>query len=127
MAIIKLTTCDNVIEAHSIKNILENENIECFLTNEIITTLIPAYNGLLGAGIQIMIDEVDIEIALELISEPVKEKPVSCPNCKSLNISYGFAKRSGLKILGVVILLLITLPFGFIKKKYYCKDCKSEF
>lgn len=127
MAIIRLTTCENVIEANFIKNKLENENIECFLTNEITTTLIPAYNGILGAGIQIMIDEKDIEKALKLINKSNAEIPILCPNCNSLNITYGFGNRKGLKLLGVAMSLIVSIPFGSIKKGYFCYDCKSEF
>lgn len=67
MSIIKLTTCNNVIEANMIKNLLENEDIQCFLTNENFSTLLPINNSLLGSGIRIMINEEDFEKAKQVI------------------------------------------------------------
>ena len=88
MSIIRLTTCSNIIEANFIKNNLENEGIDCFLTNEIFSTLLPAYNGILSAGIQIMVEKKDFEKALKLISQPATESAIQCPVCKSTNISF---------------------------------------
>ncbi len=126
MAIINLTTCYNLIDASFIKNNLENEGVECFLTNEITSTLVPFYNGMMNAGIQIMINEEDYEKASLLINKPL-ENPVICPNCNSTNIKFGFGKKKGLKILGVFLSVLVEIPFGNIKRNYYCKDCKTEF
>ena len=127
MTIVRLTTCDNSIDANFIKNNLENEGIECFLTNEISSTLVPVYNGMMNAGIQIMINEDDLEKASKLIEQPAIENPIVCPNCNSQNIKFGFGNRKGLKILGVILSLLVTIPFGTIKRNYYCIDCKTEF
>ena len=127
MSIIRLTICDSVIEANFLKNNLENEGIECFLTNEISSTLVPVYNGMMNAGIQVMINEEDLEKASKLIEQPDIEKPLVCPNCNSSNIKFGFGNRKGWKVLGVVLSLLVAIPFGNIKRYYYCKDCKTEF
>lgn len=51
MNTIRLTTCNDSFEANLIKDKLENEGIECFLTNENFTSLFPIYNGILGSGI----------------------------------------------------------------------------
>jgi len=127
MAIIRLTTCNSIIEAYFLKNSLENENIDCFLTNENFTTLVPIYNGMLGAGIQLMIDEKDYVKSSELIHKPAANDRILCPNCNSTNISFGFGSKKGLKTLGVVMSLITLVPFGNIKRYYYCKDCKCEF
>jgi len=127
MSIIRLTICDSVIEANFLKNNLENEGIECFLTNEISSTLVPVYNGMMNAGIQVMINEEDLEKASKLIEHPDVIKPLVCPNCNSSNIKFGFGKRKGWKVLGVILSLLVAIPFGNIKRYYYCKDCKAEF
>lgn len=127
MAIIRLTTCDNLIEANFIKNNLENENIECFLTNEISSTLLPGYNGMLNAGVQIMIDEKDFDKASILIPQADSEKQIICPGCNSTNVSYSLGDRKGLKVLSVIFSLFASTPFANIKRKYYCKDCKTGF
>ena len=127
MAIIRLTTCDSIIEAYFLKNSLENENIDCFLTNENFTTLFPIYNGMLGAGIQLMIDEKDYDKSAKLILQPTASNGLVCPTCHSTNVSFGFGSKKGLKMLGVVMSLITLVPFGNIKRYYYCKDCKCEF
>lgn len=106
---------------------LDNENIECFLTNENFTTLVPFYNGMLGAGIQIMIDEKDYDASYKLINKPNSVDQLICPNCKSTNISFGFGNKKGLKVLGVLLSLLVFVPFGNIKRYNHCNDCKSDF
>jgi len=44
-------TIDSLAEAHMIKGRLLNEGIDCFLTNENITNLMPHYNNMLGSGV----------------------------------------------------------------------------
>jgi hypothetical protein len=127
MPTIKLTTCDNAIEANFIKNNLENEGIECFLTNEISSTLLPGFTGMLNAGVHIMINEEDFEKASALIKKPDSKKQITCPGCNSTNVSYSLGERKGLKILAVIFSLFAATPFGNIKRKYYCKDCRTEF
>jgi hypothetical protein len=127
MAIVRLTTCDNTIEANFLKNNLENENIECFLTNELSSTLLPGYNNMLNGGIQVMIDEKDLEKASLLIAQTKDEGELKCPNCDSTNISFGFGNRKILKYLLVFFSLFAFIPFGNIRGKRYCKDCKTEF
>jgi len=127
MNIIRLTTCNSIIEANFIKNKLENEEIDCFLTNEISATLIPAYNGMLGAGIQVMIDEKDFENAEKIISQPALEKSLKCPNCESTNISFGMGQSKFKKYLLIALSLLIVIPLGNLKGNYQCKDCKHNF
>jgi hypothetical protein len=127
MAIIRFTTCDNVIEANFIKNDLENEDIECFLTNEISSTLLPGYSGILNAGVQIMIAEKDFDKAFEPIDKSDSENQINCPSCNSINISFGFGESKIKKYFMVVLSLFSFTPMGNLKGHYYCKDCKVEF
>jgi len=120
-------TCNNIIEANMIKDILENEEIKCFSTNENFTNLMPGYNGMLGAGIQIMIDENDRDKALKLIVSQDNSNDIKCPNCNSDNITYGIGTKRFKKILIVLLSVLNAIPFNNIKNTYYCKDCKTEF
>lgn len=68
---VKLMVCDSVIEAHQILNRLQNEGIECFLTNERITTLMPYLSSPLASGVNIMVSEDDVEKAQEILKEDV--------------------------------------------------------
>jgi hypothetical protein len=69
---IRLTTCDNLPEAYSIKNRLNNEGIDSFLSNENFTSLMPNYYNLLGSGIQIVVLESDLEKSRELIKDKLE-------------------------------------------------------
>jgi transcription elongation factor Elf1 len=129
MAVIRLTTCNNIIEANMLKDMLENEGINCFLTNENFTTLLPAYNGMFGAGIQIMIDEANKDKAQKIIDE-IQTRPdneIKCPTCGSSNVGFGLGEKKFKKILIVIISLLNFMPFNNLKNTYYCKACKTEF
>ncbi len=127
MSIISLTTCGNIIEANMAKNILENEGIECFLTNENFTTLMPHYNNMLGAGIQIMIDEKDYEKANLLIANQSDLKNPRCPICNSNDVSFGLGMNRFKKIAVVFFSLLSFIPFNNIRNTYYCNNCKADF
>jgi hypothetical protein len=69
MQIIRLKSCSNAFEAKMLKDILDNEGIECFLTNENFTSVFPVFNGMYGTGIQLMIKEEDYEKASKLIEQ----------------------------------------------------------
>ena len=62
----RLITCDTITEAYFIKNKLNNEGIECFLTNQNFTSLLPNYYNLFEAGVQVVVMESDYERSREL-------------------------------------------------------------
>jgi len=127
MSIIRLTTCNNIIEANMVKHMLENEEIECFLTNNNFTTLMPGFNGILGAGIQIMIEEKDLEKANALLSIEANPEIIKCPNCNSENISFGLGENRIKKVFFAILSIFISTPMGNIRSTYYCKNCKQDF
>lgn len=122
-----LTTCNNSFEANLIKGKLENNGIRCFLTNEHFSELMPHYNGLMGAGVQVMIDENDLEKAQALISPKLKSEGVVCPTCNSSNVKFGLGSNKIKKIFVILISLLTWIPFGNIRNNYFCRECKTEF
>lgn len=127
MTTILLTTCNSSFEANLMKGILETNGIRCFLTNENFSNLMPHYNGMMGAGIQIMIDENDREKAIELILPPSKDIATLCPNCNSSDVQFGLGINKIKKMFIVLISLLNGIPFGNIRNIYYCRNCKTEF
>lgn len=127
MAIIRLTTCTSAIEANLLKNLLENEGIECFLTNENFSTLMPGYTGMLGSGVQIMIDENDKEKSLEIIGQKQNKDVIKCPKCGSENIGFSLGENKMKKIFLVILSIFLFIPFNNIKSTFYCKDCKNVF
>ncbi len=125
----RLTTVSNSIEATLLQHTLEMEGIDSFITNEQISTMLPHLYGMLGHGIQIMVKETDYEKAKKiLIDKQNKSKIGNCPNCGSLNIGFGMKgkKRLGERLL-ILLSLIVAVPMGNIKNKYYCKDCREDF
>ncbi|MDT3739852.1 MAG: DUF2007 domain-containing protein [Candidatus Kapabacteria bacterium] len=127
MDTIILTTCNNAVEAYLIKGMLENNGIKCFLTNENISSLIPHYNGIMDAGVQIIINKSDIEQVNELLLSQTKESEIVCPCCGSLNVSFGLGTNKIKKFFVILISLLAWIPFGNLRNSYYCNECKAEF
>ena len=125
MSVIRLTTCENAIEANLMKGNLENEGIKSFITNENFSALMPNYNNILGAGVQIMIEESDYQKAVEIIG--INQKELICPNCHSKNITYRLGEKRMKKIVVVLISLFLWIPFNNINRNYYCKDCETTF
>lgn len=128
MRLINLRTVDNSYQAMFIKNILTNEGIECIVTNENFTALMPHLNGLLGSGIQILVDKDNFERATQLLEKEDNRDVQVCPNCSSTNIKYGLGtKHRSKKLVALFIALIIGSTMRHIQQTYYCKDCKTEF
>ena len=125
---IRLITCDSITEAYFIKNRLNNEGIECFLTNQNFTNLLPNYYNLIGSGIQVVVMENDYERSRELVKDKLEPENVEkvCPFCGSTDIKMGFGKHKILKIFNVLLAILMSIPIGNIRVRYYCKTCKEE-
>ena len=123
-----LITCDNITDAYFIKNKLNNEGIDCFLTNQNFTSLLPNYYNLFGAGVQVVVMESDYLRSRELVKDKLEPENVEkvCPYCGSTDISIGFGKHKILKIFNVLLAILIAIPIGNIRVRYYCKTCKEE-
>ncbi|TLX76548.1 DUF2007 domain-containing protein [Labilibacter sediminis] len=124
---VKLITCNTSQEANIIKGRLSNEGIYAIITNENFTDLMPHFNGIMGAGVQILVNEDDYERAYELIQPEDNSKPITCPYCHSKNIKFGLGSRKKHIIFQVILSLLVAIPFGNIKATYYCKDCNNDF
>ncbi len=126
MKTIRLLACDNLTEAYLIKARLNNAGIECFLTNQNFTNLMPIYNNMLGSGIQVVINENDLTAARELLKDKLNPERIDllCPNCDSSNVI--IEKYKGSKILNLLISVFTSIPIGNLKPTYYCKDCKTE-
>ncbi len=121
-------TSNSLTEAYIIKGRLLNEGIECFLTNENFTTLMPLFNNMMGSGIQIIINEKDIEKARIILKDKIEpnNNDLICPNCGSKNIGLGLGKRKAFKIFNIILALFLFFPLGNLKPRFYCKDCKTE-
>ena len=126
MAIICLRTCNDIFEANIIKTRLIDGGVSCFLTNENFTNLYPGFNGMMGAGVQIMIDEQDMEKAIEIL-EPQAKNLVQCPHCQSQEVALGLGSNRFRKFIIIALSLISWIPFNNIKLTYHCKNCSTEF
>ena len=125
---IRLITCDIITDAYFIKNKLNNEGIECFLTNQNFTNLLPNYYNLFGAGVQVFVMESDFERSRELVKDKLEPENVEkvCPFCGSKDLRIGLGKNKILKIFNILLAILIAIPIGNVRVRYYCKTCKEE-
>ena len=111
MKIVVVKTFDNSFEAYLIKGKLESEGIECFLTNENLTTLIPNFTNMLDMGIGLMVREEDYQKALDIINDQKTEKVADnvCPNCNSKNIRRKYGKLNIPKWMDIIKLKIYNL------------------
>lgn len=128
MKTILLKTYENSFEANLLKTRLENEDIDCFLTNENTANLLPHHFIDSNSGIQIFIDENDRDKALVILKKVDDKDPqiVSCPQCGSMDISNSLGKNKIKK----VFQLFFALFAGTMKNShffYLCKNCNTEF
>ncbi|HPF00546.1 MAG: DUF2007 domain-containing protein [Bacteroidales bacterium] len=127
MSVIRIKTCSDSFEANIIMGKLKQAGIECFLTNEKFSTLMPHYTGVMDAGVQVIIDEKDQTAALEILNETESEKVIACPHCKSLNVASGPGRKWAGKYMLLFLSILFFFPFGNRKPRFYCRDCGREF
>lgn len=125
MACFHVTTCNNLIDAHMIKHMLENENIPCFLHNEQTANLIPG--NVYQVGIKVMVHEQNAEKALRLLNQYDEKKALVCPCCSSANVMVDFGSNWFVKIIYIFISVILALPSGKLKSRYTCKNCGSYF
>ena len=125
MKTVILTSCNNSVEATLIQGNLANEGIESFLSNENYTSLYPNMNGAMGNGIQVFVNENDVEKALQIIKPD--DNSIHCSTCNSTNVTQQSGKNM-LKVVGIMILSLFSSSaFGTAKTKYHNNNCGNDF
>jgi len=117
-----VTTCKNSIEAHLVKNKLENEGIKSYLINQNFSDLLPNFYGLLGSGVRVVVSEEDFEQANHLINQ---KGEIVCPSCGSNDIDETIGTKNG-KIIAFIFLLFGHL-IGNLLGNYKCWNCGNEF
>ena len=125
---IRLITCDTITDAYYVKNKLNNEGIDCFLTNQNFTSLLPNYYNLFGSGVQVFVMERNFEKSKELVKDKLEPELVDkvCPYCGSTDIKMGLGKHRILKLFNILLAIIIAIPIGNLRVRYYCKTCKEE-
>lgn len=120
------------IEANIILTKLHANGIDCFLTNEHISTLLWHLSFAHG-GLNLMMDLNEFEKAnflLQSESTPIEEldsEEYRCPNCKSNNIKYGSQSKTRINWIQLLVSILVVGPAPFISKAYHCFNCGNNF
>ncbi|HAH23819.1 MAG TPA: hypothetical protein DCL77_08690 [Prolixibacteraceae bacterium] len=140
--IVVYETFSDPINAHIVKGLLNSYGIECYLSDELMSTLNIAYCAAIG-GVKLHVFEKDIDRIQVILKsqnrEPElsqsiesKDTEINCPNCHSANVSHGgslkkkFGIRFALLFSLISVLALIFYPFP-LRKTYHCFDCDHEF
>lgn len=134
MSLITLKTFDNSFEAHLLKTKLESQDIRVFLFDENLVSINPLYNVTLG-GIKLKVDESQWNKAEEILTVLSANKLtnednqiISCPECKSEDIMYGFKSMGGTKGVFSAILSFLFMVFPiYFKTVHKCNFCGTEF
>lgn len=126
MPTVRLTTCNDPIEANFMRTKLEDSGISCFLTNENSSTLLPHHNNMMNAGVQVMVSDENYEAARQLLELDVKDT-VCCPKCGSEDLKMSLGDHKLRKVGAILMSLLSATPMASIKSVYMCKACQTQF
>jgi len=123
-------------EADVARTILESEGIECFIENENTIKANWLWSNAIG-GVRILVAQPHAEEARALLDvrvpgEPPELQPdqayeeddgTACPKCGSQDLNYRrFSKRAV-----ALTILLLGLPFPFLRRRYRCNKCGEEW
>lgn len=127
MSLVKLTTCNTSFDANLIKAHLESEEIPCYIYNEILNSVMPYFNTMTEGSIQVMIDEENLEQAINIMEQineslPEEEEVVSCPKCSSKDTSLIFKQKGLLRL----FILLFNSKYDDYDN-YRCLTCNTKF
>ncbi len=131
--------------AHIEQQRLEDAGINCFIADELITTVNPFYNTAVG-GIKLKVFQRDIETcegilgvneadAIERMAELTPDQSVPnaiCPNCGSDNTRYGNATEKPHSWYGILFAVIMSsiavgvMPM-FSRKAWHCFNCSKDF
>ena len=134
MELITLKAFDTAIEAHILKNKLEDEGIVCYIFDENIVTLNPLLNFAVG-GVKLKIPKQDASKAKEILTEmdlvpytDDEDNIIKCPNCGSQSFYSDYKSMKNPKgfFAWFASFLLGIFPI-YAKSVYKCKECNTEF
>jgi predicted RNA-binding Zn-ribbon protein involved in translation (DUF1610 family) len=127
MDFVLLQSFSNYIDAQIILGRLQNEEINCWLKDENLSTIFPILGNASG-DIKLMVAEDQMEKATALLQDFVKEKRnhFKCPNCGSGEIEYVSSPREIANWFSVILGLLF-FRYAMTVKIWHCFTCGAEF
>ncbi|MEO6523349.1 MAG: DUF2007 domain-containing protein [Mucilaginibacter sp.] len=134
--IITFQTYYDPMLAHIVRTRLEDNGIACFVVDENMGTLYPAYNAAIG-GIKLKIFARDLDkckailaedstLNVDEIPEAESETQVVCPYCGSNNVRYGFASGENTGWFARLF-SAIRLDKFVEQNEFHCFNCGRDF
>jgi DNA-directed RNA polymerase subunit RPC12/RpoP len=127
MNFVAVDSFDRYIDAHIMLGRLQEEGIKGWLKDENIVTINPLWTNAVG-GIKLMVAQVHVEKALELITQfrQAKREFYSCVECGSNNIEHINPQKPVNWFVAI-----LTWSFGSYalpaKMIWHCFECGAEF
>lgn len=126
-------------EAHLVKSLLEDSEIDVILKDEFTVQVNNLYSNAIG-GVKLMVEAEKAAEALAIlesagyIKKDSTEEKISletfpaeyenlCPYCNSINVT----KKSRPGYIFALSIITLGFPIPFLKRAYYCYDCRKEW
>jgi len=128
MAYVVLESFSNYVDAHIILGRMQDENIDCWLKNENTTTIMPIWTNAIG-GIQLMVNEVHVERASELLKtiKEEKRKHMRCPKCGDSDVEYINTMRKPANWLSAAATFFLGDYAVMPEQRFHCFTCGEEW
>lgn len=120
---------DNYISANLAQGLLENENINCWLKDELTVTVQPFLTQAMD-GIKLMVAEPQLGRAMDILKRTKEEvnQQNACPKCGSTKIEFINTSRKASSIIGTIAnALLATSTKASDGQVFHCFDCGHEY
>ncbi len=119
-------------EAQIIKGKLESEGIQVFMTDNFTIDTDPLVSHAIG-GVKLKVLTQQEEKAIKILKDinqyslDDQGNAISCPNCKSNQVRFTSSINDIKSLLSFIFGFLLALLPTYIKRKYRCDNCKTEF
>lgn len=125
---VELRSFDNYIEANIVLNMLQHNDINCHLKDENIITIDPLLSPALG-GMKLMVHEVHVERAMELIENAETEylKTIPCPVCHAHALKIETITKTHRNKLAALASMLLNGHSLEVTRIYRCQKCGYDF
>lgn len=107
---------------------MKDAGIECWLKNEATTTIMPIWTNAMG-GIQLMVEESDVQAATEILQQIKVEKRQAntCPKCGSHDVEYINTMRKPINWLSAALSFFAGDVAVMPEQRYHCFTCGCEY
>lgn len=128
MDYISIYSFTNYIDANIMLGRMKDAGIECWLKNENTTTIMPIWTTAMG-GIQLMVEESDVQGATEILQQIKEEKKQfnTCPKCGSHDVEYINSIRKPVNWLSAAVTFLLGDVALMPEQRYHCFNCGCEY